>query len=75
MLRIGEILQAKPLTKKAWLSKATKKAFMTWALEANQIDSSRSISQYYIFFVNQLRKKYQEAKNKEDFYNEGVIET
>lgn len=57
MKPIREMLGQSTKPKKA-LSKRIKVMLNQWAIEAHQLDSSKSIRHYYELFLNELRKRY-----------------
>ena len=58
------------------LSPKVKKMLMTYALEAYELDKSKSRAWYYENYVNHLRKRWREmdVKEREKFFENGIIE-
>ena len=67
MKKVDEILKLKS-RKKAWLSNKTKKLFSEWAIEANKLDNSKTIAEYYEMFVIRLRFSYERSLEKKQFF-------
>ncbi len=58
---------------KKGISQHTKKLLMNWAIEANKIDKTRSISKYYTYFLDRYNGN-SNTKISDDFFEDKPIE-
>jgi hypothetical protein len=63
-----------PINSSKGLSKQMKKLIISWALEAHKLDSSKTVRQYYNMFLNRLRQRFKDSKNKDEFYQKEILE-
>jgi hypothetical protein len=73
MKKVNEILDPSE-KKKGALSKKMQARFREWAIAAHKMDDSQPASYYYNLFLKRLREKYYESKQKDKFYDAGIIE-